>query len=112
MWGSASTGRLRVEDAPISHISEDPLGNLLDRQQQIDKPGRDCVLRHLGEARPRQVRALGYGQPATFLDRLEAKGAVAATAREHNADRTLFLILGERLEKDVDRGPLSAAPVR
>jgi hypothetical protein len=49
---------------------------------------------------------LGYGQPAIFLDRLEAQGAVAAAARKHNADRTLSLIFGERLEKDVDGGSL------
>ena len=81
-------------------------GNLLDRQQQIDKPGCDCARRHLSEAWPRQVGALGYGQPAIFFDRLEAESAVAAAPREHNADRSLSLIFGERLEKDVDGGSL------
>src|SRR5262249_25959416 len=78
--GQRVTGALRVERAPIADIADDPSGNTLDRQSQIDKTGRHRTQRHLREARPRQVRALSDRQPAILFDGLDAEGSVVAAA--------------------------------
>ena len=97
---------LRVEGVPIAHIVDDPIGDVLDRQHQIHKARRDRAQRHLGETRPRHIRALRDGQSTILLDRLETQGAVAAAAGKHDADCMLRLVLGQRAEEEVDRGPL------
>ena len=94
----------RIKSGPIADIGDDPLGDFLDRQHQIDKPRRHRVGRHVGEARPCHVRALGDRQPPVLLDRLEAERPVAAAAGEHDTDRVLSLVLGERGEEHVYRG--------
>jgi hypothetical protein len=88
-------------------IGDDPVGDFLDRQHQIDKPGRHRVGRHVGKPGPRQVRALSDGQPAVLLDGLETKRPVAAAAGQHDADCALSLVLGKRGEEDIDRGPFT-----
>ncbi len=42
-----------------------------------------------------------------LLDRFEAERAIVTGPGEHDADRMLLLILGQRVEKNVDRRALA-----
>jgi len=98
---------LRFESAPITDIVDDPLGDFLDRQHQIDEARRHRVGRHVRETGPRQVRALGDGQPAVLLDRLETKRPVAAAAGQHDTNCALSVIFGKGGEEHIDRRPFT-----
>jgi hypothetical protein len=50
--GQSVTWFFGVEGAPIADISDDPLGNILDRELQINKARSHRARWHLGEARP------------------------------------------------------------
>jgi hypothetical protein len=97
----------RIESGPIADIADDPVGDFLDGQHQIDKARCNRVGRHFGKAGPGKVRALGDGQPAVLLDRLETKRPVAAAAGQHDANCALSLIFGKGGEEHIDRRPFT-----
>src|ERR1700730_4371953 len=94
----------RVESGPIADIGDDPLGDFLDRQHQIDKTRCHRVGRHVCEPRSGHVRTLGDGQPAVLLERLETERPVATAAGEHDTYSVLSLVLGEGGEEHIYRG--------
>jgi hypothetical protein len=83
-------------------VGEQPRRHLLDRHHLVDKTGGGGAARHAEQCRFIKS-GLGEGEAAMLLDGFEALRAVAAAAREDNADRLFGLILRERGEEHVDR---------
>ena len=85
----------------------DQLGRHLGRRQHVvHQTGGDGAARHavvLGG-----FRVLRHRHAALALDRAQPQGAVAAGAREHDADGPFVLVLGQRAEEEVDRQALAA----
>src|SRR5262249_34046260 len=79
------------------------LGYVFDRNDKVDKAGRDGGFRHAALPRCGPVAALCDGQAAALLDRLDAERAIAAAPRQHDADRVLAFRFSERAEEDIDR---------
>ena len=55
-----------------------------------------------------RIEVLDHGHAASFLDRLETHGTVAAGARQNDADGSLILVLCQGTEEVVDGQPGAA----
>jgi hypothetical protein len=89
--------RLRVG---VPGDARDLAGDRVRGQHEVDAPGGDGAPGHarvLGRVILRERDAAGR------LDGFESERAIGRAAREDYADRAVSLILGERLEEDVDR---------
>jgi hypothetical protein len=75
-------------------VGEQPRRHLLDWQHLVDKPGGGGAARHAEQCRFIKP-GLGEREAAMLLDGFEALRAVAAAAREDDADRLFGLILRE-----------------
>ncbi len=82
-------------------------GQVLDRGHEIHQPCTGGALRHSAHGVRVELR-LRQSEAAELLDRLDADGAIAADARQHDPDRAVLLVFGERGEKRVDRAPMLA----
>ena len=84
----------------------DQLGRHLGgRQHIVDHAGGDRAARHAVELG--RFGFLRHHHAGLALDRARAQRAVAAGAREHDADRALTLVLGQRAEEEIDRQALT-----
>ena len=74
------------------------------------------IAHRLGAARHavefRRFARLHQGQPAGFLDRPQAQGAIAAGPGEDHPGGVLALLLGQRPKKGVERRPVAQRPLR
>ena len=100
-----ATGGTRSASASNPCASWTSLGHGFDGQDEIDEAGGDGAGRHARLARRRVVGALGQGESAMLLDRLEGQRAAAAV--EHDPDRHVVLVQRQRDEEDVDRVALA-----
>ena len=95
---------VRAAEPPRGEIHEHR-GHLGRRQHVVDQAGGDHAARHavvLG-----RLRRLRHDHAAFALDRARAERAVAARAREHDANRALVLILRQGAEEEIDWQPQS-----
>ena len=93
----------------VGHIGDQPGWHFGRRQNIVHQAGRDGAARHavvLGG-----VGGLRDDHAALALDRSYPQRAVAAGAREHDADGPLVLILGQGSEEKVDGHPQTARRV-
>ena len=93
----------------LADVIDQHLGHLFGREHIIDQAGVDRVSGHLVECG--RAGFLDHHHPAGQLDFLDARGAVTSRAREHDADRPLFPIVGQRAEENIE-GRLPAARFR
>ena len=77
-------------------------GDLVSRRDKVHGPGRDRSGRHVRIHRSIAIGALRDGEPAAFLDRLEAKRAIASGAGQHDADCTVPQSVRKRVEQAID----------
>jgi hypothetical protein len=85
-------------------------GDLFRRHHEVD-----AVRLHRRLGHPRVLRrgvVLREGHAACRVDRADAVRAVRAGAGQHDADRRVALVLGDRGEQHVDRGLWFGAPRR
>lgn len=82
-------------------------GQVLHRGHEIHQSRGGSALRHPAHGVRVELR-LCQSEAAELLDRLDANGAIAADARQHDPDRTVLLIFGKRREKRIDRAPVFA----
>ena len=75
-------------------------GDLVRREDEVDRARADGRARHAVEARRLVLRE---GDASLGLDDFDAARAVRRGAGEHDADGAAPLILGERLEEEIDR---------
>ena len=104
--GRGGARRARVRAERVRGVLEQLRGHLARGQLVVDEARRERAPRH-----PVELGGGGrlrHDHAALGLDRAHAERAVAARAREHDADRALLLILRERAEEEVDREPLPA----
>ena len=80
---------------------EDLLGDLLRRQHKIRQAGVDDALGHAVKAGA--FRHLGDDEAVVLLHGLDAAGAVAPCAGKNDGDGVFLVLLGHRVEEDVDR---------
>ena len=93
--------RAAVMKTRVPGIFEQRARHLLDRQDQVDQFGGDGIARHvvvLG-----RVGVLRYYQPTFGLDVAQSAAAVGPHAGQHDGDRLLLALGGERAEEAVDR---------
>ena len=90
-------------DAPeVGLVSHELRGHRFDCQHIIDLAGGRGALRHSRQG-VAVIFSLSQCQTAMFLDRSHPQRAIAARARQDDADGVLALILSERLEECIDR---------
>jgi hypothetical protein len=77
--------------------------HLLDRQDDVHQPSGNRLCRHTGLGRLLAIRTLSNGEPAGFLDGLDADRAVATAVRQHDPDRLLAPVLGQRMQERIDQ---------
>ncbi len=97
-WGRDRMGRLSER---VGGVSDELGGHLGGRQHVIHQAGGDGAAGHaviLGG-----FGVLSHHHAALALDRPHPQGAVAARAREHDADGPLMLVQGQGAEEEVDR---------
>ena len=85
--------RLALKLGDAAGVGQYPSGHLIDRQGEVDQPGRDRALRHAVILR--RLRRLRDRQAPVLLDGPQSRRAVAAGAREDDADRALTSIAGQ-----------------
>ena len=90
----------------VGRISHQLGGHLGGRQHEVHQARGQGTLRHAGELGG--LGGLGHHHAALALDGPDAQGAVAAGAREHDADGPLALVLGQGAEEEVDGQALAA----
>src|ERR1019366_6955230 len=89
-----AAGRRRVK------LSENEVGNVGDRADEIDRAGRDRAAWHSIEFS--LLRILNDNEAAFFLDRAKPNAAIAAAPREDDADSQFTASLGKRAKKKVE----------
>nr|WP_255604410.1 hypothetical protein [Oscillochloris sp. ZM17-4] len=97
--GGCRVRRPQAED--VARIGDELRRHGRRLQHIVDHTGGDGAAGHavvLGA-----LGGLRHGHAALALDGAQAEGAIAAGAREHDADRALVLVLGQRAEQVVDR---------
>ena len=75
---------------------------LVHRHHQVDRAGGNGACGHVAVGGHVAHLALRQGQAAALLDHLQAQRAVAAGARQDDADRLLAKGLAQRIKKRVD----------
>jgi hypothetical protein len=86
-------------DAPAL-VLEEQRRHRVDGHREVDEPGVDRALGHVGLLRGRGL--LGEREPAALLDRPQPGRPVAPLAGEDHADRVLAALRGERAQERVD----------
>ena len=82
-------------------ISDELIRQVLDGSHEIRQPRLYGAARHGFEFCGGRI--LNQHDAALLLNRPEAQRAVAAHARQKDADAALVLIFGERIKKEIDR---------
>ena len=92
--GGVFEGFRRVDDAGRGRVklSENEVGNVGDRGDEIDRAGRDRAARHSVEFS--LLGILNDNEAAFFLDRAKSNAAIAAAPREDHADSPFTAGLG------------------
>ena len=95
-------GFRRVDDAGRSRVklSENEVGNVGDRGDEIDRAGRDRAAWHSIEFS--LLGILNDNEAAFFLDRAKPNAAIGAAPREDHADSQFTAGLGKRAKKKVE----------
>ena len=95
-------GEFRLGDDPgMAEISDDLVGQLLHRGDNIGQPRADGAARHAVELG--RGRFLHQDDARLLLDRLEPERPIRAHAGEDHADAPGLAILGQSAEKEIDR---------
>ena len=87
----------------MAEVGDQPLIQLLRGRDDVGQSGVDGAARHPVELG--RGRLLHQGEASDFLDRPQAQHPVAAHARQDDAHAALALVLGQGVEKEVDRQP-------
>ena len=98
--GGRDSAVLRVPAKGVRGVADELRGHLGRQQFVVHQAGADGAARHAVELG--RGRVLRHDHAALTLDRAHPLGAVAAGAREDDADGPLALLLGERAEEKID----------
>jgi len=101
---SRSIGTLLVaRGKQVLAVCEQPLRHRLHRQHLVDQSRGGGAGRHAAHGDMVET-CLRHGEAAVLLDRPQPARAVAARARQHDADRAVALVFSQRGEERID-GP-------
>ena len=101
--------RLAPRKKRIGRQADEPVSDLLDRENGVDSSGRDRRAGHSVDRR--LIGLLDQGETARGLDLPKAGRAVVGAARQDHPDGTLPVVVGDGAKQRVDR-PLRLAPGR
>ena len=101
--GGRGGDRVRFLAKGVGHIGEELGGHLGWRQHVVDLPSGNGAARHAVELGA--FGGLGHGHAPLAFDGAHPLRAVAAGAREHDADGPLPLVLGQGAKEEVDGQP-------
>jgi hypothetical protein len=94
---------LLVQLPQVARVLDEPCRHLLGRQHVVHHARADRAAEH--GVVPGRFGRLRHHHPAVLLDRAQAERAVAARARQQDADGAVALVLRQRVEQAVDRHP-------
>ena len=105
LFGNWFGESLRHSGEDMPDVSNKVLGHLVNRHNVVRQAGGEGASGHpviLG-----RFRVLYYDHTALALDRPQPQGPLGSGSRKHYTNTLLFLVLGQRAEKGINRCPMT-----